>query len=93
VIDVYHKIRALHPQGVKIILHCFQYGRKESPELEILCAEVYYYPRKTGWRTQITLRPYIVQSRRSEELVQRLLHDDYPILCEGLHTTAVLTDP
>jgi len=93
VIDVYHKIRALHREGVKIILHCFQYGRKESPELKDLCAEVHYYPRKTGWRAQLSGKPYIVQSRRSEALVQRLLQDDFPILCEGLHTTAILSDP
>jgi hypothetical protein len=25
--------------------------------------------------------------------VQRLLQDDFPILCEGLHTTTILSDP
>lgn len=93
VIDVYHKVRALHREGVRVILHCFQYGRSEAPELEKLCAAVYYYPRKTGWRSQLSVRPYIVQSRRSEALVHRLLQDDHPILCEGLHTTSLLSDP
>ena len=41
---------------------------------------------------ELSLTPFIVNSRRSEALVQDLLKDDYPILCEGLHTTAVLTD-
>jgi hypothetical protein len=93
VIDVFHKIRALHDAGVKIILHCFQYGRPESEPLKHLCAEVHYYPRTTGWISQLSAKPYIVQSRRSEALVHRLLQDDHPILCEGLHTTAVLSDP
>ena len=40
----------------------------------------------------MSLTPFIVNSRRSEALVQDLLKDNYPILCEGLHTTAVLLD-
>lgn len=92
VIDVFHKIRALHKTGVRIILHCFQYGRPEADALMAFCAEVHYYPRTTGWRSQRSEKPYIVQSRRSEAMVQRLLQDEHPILCEGLHTTAVLSD-
>ena len=42
-IDVFHKIRCLNAQGVKIILHCFEYGgRKSSPELEKICEKVYF---------------------------------------------------
>ena len=33
VIDVFYKITALAGLGVKIHLHCFEYGRKESKEL------------------------------------------------------------
>jgi hypothetical protein len=28
VIDVFYRIKALHDAGVKIHLHCFQYGRE-----------------------------------------------------------------
>jgi len=36
--------------------------------------------------------PYIVSSRVNEELNQRLLKDDYPILMEGVHCTYLTTD-
>ena len=29
-IDVYYKLKALHEEGIKIYLHCFEYGRGES---------------------------------------------------------------
>ncbi|MDP4280939.1 MAG: glycosyltransferase [Bacteroidota bacterium] len=86
VIDVYYKLKALHDAGVKIHLHCFQYHRDSSPNLNSLCEEVLYYPRKTGIFSAITLKPYIVQSRRCKKLLERLQQDDYPILFEGLHT-------
>src|SRR6202012_868440 len=83
VIDVFEKIRALHAEGVRVHLHCFQYNRTEAPELSKYCAEVCYYPRKGG--LSLTL-PYIVWSRRSAALGARLDQDDYPILAEGVHT-------
>ncbi|MDD2632306.1 MAG: glycosyltransferase family 1 protein [Bacteroidales bacterium] len=93
VIDVFYKIKTLKKAGVGIILHCYAYGRNESPELEALCEKVYYYPRHTGWRTNISLKPYIVNSRRSEQLINNLLADEYPILFEGLHSCFYLDDP
>ncbi|HMZ49826.1 MAG TPA: glycosyltransferase, partial [Flavobacteriales bacterium] len=36
--------------------------------------------------------PYVVVSRRSDELVERLLEDDHPILFEGLHSCYHLGD-
>jgi hypothetical protein len=33
VIDVFYKLKNLHKAGVKIILHCFEYGRGEQKEL------------------------------------------------------------
>ena len=86
VIDVFHKIRALHDAGVRVHLHCFQYDRQHSPELEKYCNEVIYYPRKTGLLSALSWKPYIVFSRRSGLLVQNLCKDRYPILFEGLHT-------
>jgi hypothetical protein len=85
VIDVYYKIRALHSAGVKVHLHCFEYGRSRPPELEKYCHEVHYYRRKTGIWSAISLKPYIVYSRRSEELLENLCRDDFPIIFEGLH--------
>ena len=82
VIDVFYKIKALTSLGVKIHLHCFEYGRSKSNELEDLCEEVHYYHRKTTRGYLFRRRPFIAVTRSSEELVQRLLQDEYPILFE-----------
>lgn len=93
VIDVFYKIKTLKNIGVGVILHCYAYGRDKSPELETLCEKVYYSPRRTGWRTNLSLKPYIVSSRQSEQLIENLLADDHPILFEGLHSCFYLDDP
>ncbi len=92
VIDVFYRVKALSEAGVKVHLHCFEYGRGKSEVLD-RCHEVKYYKRDTSFWRQFSREPYVVASRRSEALFQDLLKDDYPILCEGLHTTAVLSDP
>ena len=91
VIDVFYRVKALSEAGVKVHLHCFEYGRGRAEVLD-RCHEVKYYKRNTSFWKQFSSDPYVVASRRSEALVQDLLKDDYPILCEGLHTTAVLGD-
>ena len=91
VFDVFYRVKALSEAGVKVHLHCFEYGRGEQEVLN-RCHEVKYYKRDTSFIKQLSVTPYIVNSRRSEELVKDLLQDDYPILCEGLHTTAILLD-
>lgn len=91
VIDVFYRVKALTEAGVKVHLHCFEYGRGEQEVLK-RCHEVKYYKRDTSFTKQLSLTPFIVNSRRSEALVHDLLKDDYPIFCEGLHTTALLLD-
>jgi hypothetical protein len=91
VIDVFYRVKALSEAGVKVHLHCFEYGRGEQ-EILNRCHEVKYYKRDTSFGKQLSLTPFIVNSRKSEALVLDLLKDDYPILCEGLHTTAILLD-
>ncbi len=93
VIDVFFKIKALSDLGVKIHLHCFQYGRKKSTILEGLCHEVFYYPRKRIYTGIVSRVPYIVGSRINPDLLERLSLDAYPILFEGLHTCAYLDHP
>jgi len=90
VIDVYYKLKALSTAGVRIILHCFEYGRLPSKELEDLCFKVYYYPRKSGLKYLLHSDPYIVSTRDSKSMPERLLGDSFPVLFEGLHSTAVL---
>lgn len=77
----------------RIILHCFQYGRNKDKLLKQYCHQVYYYKRDKGLRFLFCGKPYIVATRSSGELLQRLMQDDYPILFEGLHTTYYLTHP
>lgn len=93
VIDVFYKIRSLHALGVKIHLHCFAYGRPPSAELESLCESVHYYPRQNSKSFLFNTLPFIVLSRQSEELKERLLNDNYPVLMEGLHSTFLLQNP
>ena len=92
VIDVYYKLYWLKKAGVKIYLHCFTYGRKPAKELEVLCEQVFYYKRKTGLISNLSLTPYTVLSRRSVELEENLLTNEHPILFEVLHTCYLLTD-
>lgn len=93
VIDVFYKLKALHAQGIRIHLHCFAYRILPAPELLQYCESVDYYDRRSGLAAALTLKPYIVASRRSPELLARLLLDDYPILFEGLHSCYYLGHP
>lgn len=93
IIDIYYKIKALHALGIKIILHCFEYERGASPELESLCDQVYYYKRRTGLKSNFTYLPYNVYSRKNKNLILNLLENDYPILFEGLHSCYYIGDP
>lgn len=92
VIDVYYKIKALCKEDVKVHLHCFEYGRVKSRQLENLCATVNYYPRSISRSKLFNSLPYIVTSRNSVSLLKNLLKDDYPILMEGLHSCYYLGD-
>lgn len=91
VIDVFFRIKALSQRGVKIHLHCFEYGREHSAYLESFCHSVTYYKRETKVAKLFNTLPYIVCSRDSEELRNNLIKDDYPILLEGLHCCSILT--
>jgi glycosyltransferase involved in cell wall biosynthesis len=88
--EVFHKIRSLHAQGVNIHLHCFEYGRGEKKELERYCASVHYYRRNTGHKGFSVDLPYIVSSRSNPELLENLMRDDHPILLEGIHCSYFL---
>ncbi|MCD4730012.1 MAG: glycosyltransferase family 1 protein [Bacteroidales bacterium] len=93
VIDVWYKLKALHTKGIKIILHCYEYpGRDRSDKLNDYCSKVYYYPRLVGLNSALSFKPYIVSSRRSDELIENLTKDQYPILFEGLHSCYFIND-
>ncbi|OFZ56654.1 MAG: hypothetical protein A3D92_14045 [Bacteroidetes bacterium RIFCSPHIGHO2_02_FULL_44_7] len=92
-IDIFFRIQALHQLGYTITLHCFEYGRGRSHEiLEQCTSEVHYYSRRKPLLDWFSSIPFIVKTRRSKELLKRLLLDQHPILFEGLHTTYYLAD-
>src|SRR5436190_4283124 len=72
VYDLFYKLPALKQQGIKIHLHCFEYGRGEQPALNEYCEKVYYYKRLSGLSGLSLHLPYIVASRKNEKLLQRL---------------------
>ncbi|MFN4083551.1 MAG: glycosyltransferase [Bacteroidia bacterium] len=91
VIDIYYKIRALHHSGIKIILHCFVYGKRLPQSVELLkyCSKIFYYKRKQTYNS-FSFLPYIIYSRKNKQLLENLAQDNSPILFEGLHTCAYL---
>jgi glycosyltransferase involved in cell wall biosynthesis len=89
VFDLFYKLPALQNLGVKIHLHCFDYGRGEQPALIKYCASVHYYKRNKQFFSSL---PYIVISRKNDDLLRNLLKDDHPILMEGIHCTYLLND-
>lgn len=91
-IDVFYKLKALAAEGIKIHLHCYEYGRKPVKELEEYCVSVDYYKRKTTRQRLLSMKPYIVVTRNSDELIENLLKDNHPILFEGLHCCYYLDD-
>jgi hypothetical protein len=92
-VDVFYKIKNLHEAGVKIYLHCFEYGRGEPKQLEQYCEQVFYYKRKTGLKALSLSLPYMLYSRRDVKLLKNLENIDAPILFEGVHTTYYLDHP
>ncbi|RZK47470.1 MAG: glycosyltransferase, partial [Pedobacter sp.] len=77
---------------ISIHLHCFVNKREPQLILQEFCHEIYYYKRQTGHKGLSYQLPYIVSSRNSDELVENLLKDNYPILAEGIHCTHFLLD-
>lgn len=92
VIDVYYKCKHLHQLGIEIELHCFEYGRDQTVELERYCHKVHYYKRKRFINPFNSSIPYIVKSRIHKQLIANLAKDSHPILLEGLHTSYPLVD-
>jgi len=90
---VYYKLKALKEAGYSVVLHTYRYGVDEQPDLLKVADTVYYYERLTGWLSMFSFLPYIVYSRRSKLLLERLCEDNSPILFEGLHTCYFLSNP
>jgi hypothetical protein len=91
-VDMYYRIQALKEMGFKLTIHIFEYGRGKQKALEAF-GSVNYYRRKRSLWYLFSKRPFIVESRNSKELLDRLLSDSAPILFEGIHTTLYLKHP
>lgn len=92
VIDVYYLVKSMHENGIKVHLHCFQYNRGPAKKLEEICYKVSYYKRHSLKRYLFNKLPFIVISRKSDELLNNLIKDDYPILFDGIHCCYYLDD-
>ena len=87
---MFYKIEALHKAGIKIHLHCFEYGRGQQPELNQYCEEIFYYQRSKSISAADIRLPYIVRSRINSVLLTNLLQNNYPVLLEGIHCSYYL---
>lgn len=92
VIDVFYRIKALAEAGVKIHLHCFEYGREHSKQLESMCEKVFYYHRSKSWLKHFSILPFIVKTRNNKQLLDNLLQNDWPIFFEGIHSCYFLSN-
>lgn len=92
-IDTYHRCKALTALGYEVHLHCFEYGRGRNHDITGIAHKIYYYDRPKNFRFALRLRPFIVETRRSLALLERLKEDNFPILWEGQHCTAFLGHP
>lgn len=92
-IDIFYRAKALKSLGIKVILHCFEYGRGTDHDFSEICDEVHFYKRKKSLLSTFKSDPFIVATRKSEELIQQLQKDDYPILLEGHHCSGILNEP
>lgn len=95
VIDVFNRIKHLKKNGYSIILHCFEYrgriSKQNISELKKYCKEIHIYHRKKSLLLLFNKLPFIVVSRRNDDLLNNLLKNDFPILFEGVHTTAFIS--
>jgi len=92
-IDAFYRCRALKKAGVKITLHCYEYGRGEQAALEEVAEKVIYYKRLMKLSDVFSTTPFIVKSRSSAQLLENLQKDDHPIFFEGQHTCSILDYP
>lgn len=88
--DQFYKIKTLYQAGVKIHLHCFVNKRPPQDELKKYCEVVYYYKREANLLHFSFSLPFIVNSRKSDELLRNLKKDNYPILIEAVHCSYYL---
>lgn len=87
-IDVWHRLKALRAEGVRLTVHAFVYERSRPSEaMESLAERTFYYPRASRAGMLVHGFPMSVRSRMHKGLLARLSADSLPILFEGTQTT------
>jgi hypothetical protein len=89
ILDVYLRAKALKLAGFYVIIHAFEYGRGKMAPDNNICDEVHYYERR-GKLSSLSVRPYIVNSRKNKLLLKNLLKSDGSIILEGEHCTSFI---
>jgi hypothetical protein len=90
--DVFYKIKALHQEGVRIVLHIF-IAKPAPPDFSFLsayCEEVYFYRRKKTIFKLFSPLPFRILSRNAMEIYSHLEKNQDPVLFEGLQSTYLL---
>lgn len=88
IVEVYHKIAALHKMGFSIHLHCFTNRIPlHTPELNLIAEKVYFYRSSSNPFKFFSPLPFSVASRSEKKLLDNLLKLKAPILFESLKTT------
>jgi len=89
--DIYYKLKSFSECGMDVILHSFNYNNRTIKEINKYCKVVNLYERKFNPLLWFSLKPFIVNSRRSSKLLQNLIQNEHPILFDTLHTTFFLS--
>lgn len=83
-IDIFTRIRGLHSEGIKIVLHYFAAPDELHPtELNPYCDSIFIYPLQKRGTSSL---PDSIRLRTDPTLLERLQKDKDPILLEGLST-------
>ncbi len=87
IVEVFHKLKPLHEQGISIHLHCFTNQIPDDyHELQQVTSKVYFYRNAKKSFDFLSYLPFSVRSRNSRELLVNLEKIPGPILFEGLKT-------
>lgn len=92
IVEVFYKLKPLSQLGIAIHFHCFvDEIPTQNPELEAICAKVYYYKNNKSAFDFFSRLPFSVRNRKSGNLLKNLNLIDAPILFEGLKTTYLVS--
>ncbi len=88
IVEVYHKLKAIHDLGIEVHFHCFtnQIPHHFS-ELSTITEKIYFYKTTRDTRNFLSLLPFSVLSRNDSDLLRNLNKINAPILFESIKST------